>query len=184
MDLAHISFGVKGLSRPGRIVSDIGIADFDSFLLRSLDQRAQHLAMESGHHRSYLPLPTFGYTRMGRERVLAWCVPVLPPLPPLSLTAFRFSALIKVILISMFIIVGLIYDWGGVIGHPGPGLSNFNDEPFYGGFAGLASSFTYAFYSYGGVELVAIAAGESAQPHKSVPRAIRATFARIILFYM
>lgn len=29
-------------------------------------------------------------------------------------------ALIKVILIIMFIIVGLIYDWGGVIGHPGP----------------------------------------------------------------
>lgn len=29
-------------------------------------------------------------------------------------------ALIKVLLIVIFIIVGLIYDWGGVIGHPGP----------------------------------------------------------------
>ena len=29
-------------------------------------------------------------------------------------------ALIKVVLIVVFIIVGLIYDWGGVIGHPGP----------------------------------------------------------------
>lgn len=75
-------------------------------------------------------------------------------------------ALVKVILIVMFILVGLIWDWGGVIGHPGPGLSNFNDEPFYGGFAGVASSFTYAFYSFGGVELVALAAGESTQPHK------------------
>ena len=29
-------------------------------------------------------------------------------------------ALIKVIMIVMFIIVGLIYDWGGVVHHPGP----------------------------------------------------------------
>ena len=28
--------------------------------------------------------------------------------------------MIKVVLIVLFIIVGLIYDWGGVIGHPGP----------------------------------------------------------------
>ena len=46
------------------------------------------------------------------------------------------------------------------------------------------SSFTYAFYSFGGVELVALAAGESQKPHKSVPRAIKATFARIVIFYV
>ncbi|KAM0755154.1 hypothetical protein T439DRAFT_297608 [Meredithblackwellia eburnea MCA 4105] len=93
-------------------------------------------------------------------------------------------ALIKVILITMFVIVGLIYDWGGVIGHPGPGLTNMHDGPFFGGFAGLAQSFAYAFYSFGGVELVALAAGESKDPHKSVPRAVKATFIRIVLFYL
>ncbi|KAJ7116532.1 amino acid permease/ SLC12A domain-containing protein [Mycena epipterygia] len=91
---------------------------------------------------------------------------------------------IKVLLIILFIIVGLIYDWGGVIGHPGPGLSNIRDGAFTGGFAGTAQSFTFAFFSFGGVELVALAAGESAQPHKSVPRAIKATFFRIVLFYL
>ncbi|KAJ7319073.1 amino acid permease/ SLC12A domain-containing protein [Mycena albidolilacea] len=91
---------------------------------------------------------------------------------------------IKVLLIVLFIIVGLIYDWGGVIGHPGPGLSNIRDGAFTGGFAGTAASFTFAFFSFGGVELVALAAGESAQPHKSVPRAIKATFLRIVLFYI
>ncbi|KAJ7257780.1 amino acid permease/ SLC12A domain-containing protein [Mycena rebaudengoi] len=84
---------------------------------------------------------------------------------------------IKVLLIILFIIVGLIYDWGGVIGHPGPGLSNIRDGPFAGGFAGVAQSFTFAFYSFGGVEL-------SANPHKSVPRAVKATFFRIVLFYI
>ena len=29
-------------------------------------------------------------------------------------------AMIKVLMIILFIIVGLIFDWGGVIGHPGP----------------------------------------------------------------
>ena len=29
-------------------------------------------------------------------------------------------AMIKVIMIILFIIVGLIYDWGGIKGHPGP----------------------------------------------------------------
>ena len=36
----------------------------------------------------------------------------------------------------------------------------------------------------GGIELVAIAAGEAAKPHRSVPRAIKATFIRILLFYI
>jgi len=29
-------------------------------------------------------------------------------------------ALIKVLMIIVFILVGLIYDWGGIKGHPGP----------------------------------------------------------------
>jgi len=107
-------------------------------------------------------------------------------------------------MIIVFIFVGLIYDWGGVKGHPGPvsivfvkstatyilylslkGLSNFrNGQAFIGGFENFAQTFVYAFYSFGGVELVAIAAGESVRPHKTVPRAIKATFLRIVLFYI
>ena len=99
-------------------------------------------------------------------------------------------------MIILFIIVGLIYDWGGIKGHPGPfffylalyfslnlsfkGLSNFkNGQAFIGGFSAFASNFVYAFYSFGGVELVAVAAGESSKPYKSVPRAIKATFSEL-----
>ena len=65
------------------------------------------------------------------------------------------------------------------------GLSNFkNGQAFIGGFSGFSSNFVYAFYSFGGVELVAVAAGESSKPYKSVPRAIKATFFRIVLFYI
>jgi len=68
---------------------------------------------------------------------------------------------------------------------PFKGLANFqNSQAFIGGFGNFAQTFVYAFYSFGGIELVAVAAGESSQPHKSVPRAIKATFWRIVLFYV
>ncbi|THH29789.1 hypothetical protein EUX98_g4389 [Antrodiella citrinella] len=74
---------------------------------------------------------------------------------------------------------------GRVIHHPGPGLSNFHSgQAFLGGFASFAQTFVWAFYSYGGIELVSLAAGETAKPHKAVPRAIKATFFRIVLFYV
>ena len=65
------------------------------------------------------------------------------------------------------------------------GLSNFqNGQAFIGGISAFATNLVYALYSFGGVELVAIAAGESSKPYKSVPRATKATFYRIVLFYV
>jgi amino acid permease len=65
------------------------------------------------------------------------------------------------------------------------GLSNFkNGQAFIGGFSAFSVNLVYALYSFGGVELVAVAAGESSKPYKSVPRAIKATFFRIVLFYI
>jgi amino acid permease len=121
-----------------------------------------------------------------------WALVIIVPVFLLQLIHVRvygeseyWFALIKVLMIIVFIFVGLIYDWGGVKGHPGPGLSNFrNGQAFIGGFENFAQTFVYAFYSFGGVELVAIAAGESVRPHKTVPRAIKATFLRIVLFYI
>ncbi|KAF9476781.1 hypothetical protein BDN70DRAFT_811712 [Pholiota conissans] len=121
-----------------------------------------------------------------------WALIIIVPMFALQLIHVRvygeseyWFAMIKVVLIVFFIIIGLIFDWGGVIGHPGPGLSNFqNGQAFIGGFAAFAQTFVYAFFSFGGIELVAVAAGESAKPHKAVPRAIKATFFRIVIFYI
>ncbi|OSX66766.1 hypothetical protein POSPLADRAFT_1053383 [Postia placenta MAD-698-R-SB12] len=105
----------------------------------------------------------------------------VPPLFALSLIT-RVSlgqseywfATIKVVLAILFIIVGLIYDWGGVRHHSGPGLENFhNGQAIIGGFSAL-----------NGVELVSLAASESAKPHRAIPRAVRATFVRIVLFHI
>lgn len=121
-----------------------------------------------------------------------WALVIIVPVFLLQLIHVRaygeseyWFALVKVLMIIVFIFVGLIYDWGGIKGHPGPGLSNFqNGQAFIGGFQNFAQTFVYAFYSFGGVELVAVAAGESVRPHKTVPRAIKATFLRIVLFYI
>ncbi|EMD40284.1 hypothetical protein CERSUDRAFT_62300 [Gelatoporia subvermispora B] len=121
-----------------------------------------------------------------------WALIIIVPIFVLQLIHVRvygeteyWFAMIKVIMILVFIIVGLVYDWGGVHGHPGPGLSNFHDgQAFLGGFPAFAQTFVYAFYSYGGVELVTLAAGEAERPHRTVPRAVRATFLRIVLFYV
>lgn len=121
-----------------------------------------------------------------------WALVIIVPVFLLQLIHVRvygeseyWFALVKVLMIIVFIFAGLIYDWGGVKGHPGPGLSNFrNGQAFIGGFPNFAQTFVYAFYSFGGVELVAVAAGESVQPHKTVPRAVKATFLRIVLFYI
>ncbi|TBU58638.1 amino acid permease-domain-containing protein [Dichomitus squalens] len=121
-----------------------------------------------------------------------WALIIIAPIFVMQLIHVRvygeseyWFAMIKVVMIIVFIFVGLIYDWGGVRGHPGPGRSNFqNGQAFIGGFGNFAQTFVYAFYSYGGVELVTLAAGESASPHKTVPRAVRATFYRIIVFYI
>ncbi|KAG2142748.1 amino acid permease-domain-containing protein [Suillus bovinus] len=121
-----------------------------------------------------------------------WALVIIVPVFLLQLIDVRaygapeyWFALVKVLMIIVFIFAGLIYDWGGVKGHPGPGLSNFqNGQAFIGGFQNFAQTFVYAFYSFGGVELVAVAAGESVRPHKTVPRAVKATFLRIVLFYI
>ncbi|KAF9535180.1 amino acid permease-domain-containing protein [Crepidotus variabilis] len=121
-----------------------------------------------------------------------WAIIIIVPMFAIQLIHVRvygeseyWFSLIKVLMIIVFITVGLIFDWGGVKGHPGPGLSNFHDnQAFIGGFPAFAQTFVYAFYSFGGIELVAVAAGESEKPYKTVPRAIKATFFRIVLFYI
>ncbi|KAI9364076.1 amino acid permease/ SLC12A domain-containing protein [Pilaira anomala] len=92
---------------------------------------------------------------------------------------------IKIIVVVIFVIVGICVDTGAV-GGVNYGVSNFHLEggafPF--GFLGIFNVFINAAYSFNGVEIVGITAGESANPHKTVPTAVKQVFYRIILFYI
>ncbi|MDF9759878.1 AAT family amino acid transporter/lysine-specific permease [Peribacillus simplex] len=94
-------------------------------------------------------------------------------------------ALIKVVAIIFFIIIGLLTILG-VFGGKVIWFENFTmgEAPFKGGFLSIISIFLIAGFSFQGTELVGIAAGESENPEKNVPNAIRQVFWRILLFYI
>lgn len=53
-----------------------------------------------------------------------------------------------------------------------------------GRFLGLFSTLINAAFAYGGVEMVAVAAGETENPRKNIPKAVRRVFWRILFFYV
>lgn len=50
--------------------------------------------------------------------------------------------------------------------------------------ARLVASFVNVALSYGGVEMVAVAAGEAEKPRKNMPKAVKRVFWRILFFYV
>jgi lysine-specific permease len=97
---------------------------------------------------------------------------------------FWFS-LIKVATIIIFIVMGLLMIFGIMSGHTG-GFDNFTkgEAPFKGGFLSIISVFMIVGFSFQGTELVGVAAGESEDPGKNMPRAIKQIFWRLLLFYV
>lgn len=97
---------------------------------------------------------------------------------------FVFS-LIKVLAVIGFIILGIVLVCGG-----GPkggyiGAKYWHDPgAFHNGFKGLCSVFVTAAFAFGGTELIGLAAAETANPRKSMPKAIKQVFWRITLFYI
>ncbi|PVU94694.1 hypothetical protein BB560_005919, partial [Smittium megazygosporum] len=94
-------------------------------------------------------------------------------------------ALLKVIAILAFIIVGSLVA-AGVLGGVKYGFSNwkYEEAPFVDGFKGTLLTFVFAGYSFMGTESIGVTAGESENPRRDVPRAIKQLFFRILLFYI
>ena len=94
-------------------------------------------------------------------------------------------ASIKVAMVLIFLVIGALLIFG-VIGDASPGFTNWTigDAPFVGGFGSIIGIFMIAAFSFQGTELVGIAAGESENPRKAVPKAINNVFWRILLFYI
>ncbi|CAF0962144.1 unnamed protein product [Rotaria sordida] len=94
-------------------------------------------------------------------------------------------AMIKVVTVIIFIIIGILVD-AGVLGHDKIGVRNWKIDgaPFYKGFAGIVTTTLVSGFAFGGTEAVGITAGESANPRRDVPRAMNGTIWRIILFFI
>ncbi|WP_218511299.1 amino acid permease [Variovorax sp. dw_308] len=95
-------------------------------------------------------------------------------------------ALIKVVTVIGFIILGLLMIFGVLRGETSPGLHNLTigDAPFVGGLPAMIGVALIAGFSFQGTELIGVAAGESADPATQIPKAVRQVFWRILLFYV
>ncbi|MEH7511200.1 amino acid permease [Gottfriedia acidiceleris] len=94
-------------------------------------------------------------------------------------------SIIKVVTVIIFLISGFLMIFG-IIGGEAVGFKNFTvgDAPFHGGFMATLGIFMAAGFSFQGTELLGVAAGESEEPERNIPRAARQIFWRILLFYV
>jgi D-serine/D-alanine/glycine transporter len=97
-------------------------------------------------------------------------------------------ALIKVVAIVGFIVVGAILlatNFVSPQGHRATIENLWNDGGFFAtGFMGVVRGFQIAFFAFVGVELVGTAAAETANPRRTLPRAINAVPLRVAIFYV
>lgn len=96
---------------------------------------------------------------------------------------YGFSA-VKIIAIVAFIVIGSYVVFGSR--PPGVGLHNYTGN---GGFLphglwGCWVAVIVALFSYFGIEMVAVAAGEARDPQRAITSAFRSTMLRLVLFYL
>ncbi|KAI5201672.1 AAT family amino acid transporter [Aureobasidium subglaciale] len=94
-------------------------------------------------------------------------------------------SIIKILACLGFMILGVIIDVGGVPSdHRGYiGGSIISKNTFRNGFHGFCSVFVTAAFAYTGTELTGLAAAETVNPKKEIPKASKQVIFRIIIFY-
>ncbi|WP_263170457.1 amino acid permease [Streptomyces sp. SCSIO ZS0520] len=95
-------------------------------------------------------------------------------------------ALLKVVAITAFLVLGLLAIAGLLPGTDAPGTSHLTGD---GGFLpngtdGLITGLLASVFAYGGLETVTIAAAESEDPRRGVAKAVRTAVWRIAVFYV
>jgi lysine-specific permease len=97
-----------------------------------------------------------------------------------------FFSLIKVLAIVAFIIIGIFMIVKIMLTPGAEVFANWTtgEAPFVGGLSALIGVAMIAGFSFQGTEMVGVAAGESKDPQKTIPIAIKQIFWRILLFYI
>ncbi|MBR4383314.1 MAG: amino acid permease, partial [Selenomonadaceae bacterium] len=96
-----------------------------------------------------------------------------------------WMAAIKISAIIGMILLGSWY----IFSDPDPFPENFSNLWAHGGFfpngvSGMIMSLAPVLFSFGGIELIGITAGEAQNPDKTIPRAINQVIWRILIFYV
>ncbi|MEV7134180.1 amino acid permease [Arthrobacter sp. NPDC093128] len=128
--------------------------------------------------------------------VWVWCIVFASILFALNAVSSRFFgesefwfSIIKV----GAIVVLIAFGGAALVGfHPLAGgshpflLENFNTSGglFPNGFSGVLVTALAVFYAFSGSELIGVAAGETADPETSIPKAMRTTVFRLLIFFV
>lgn len=97
------------------------------------------------------------------------------------LSLIKVAAIVAVIVIGFAVILGV----GSAPGEA-PLLSNFVTERglLPNGFSGVIVTILAVIYAFSGTELIALAAGETKAPQTAIPKALRVTMVRLVLFFV
>ncbi|GAA2813204.1 amino acid permease [Saccharopolyspora taberi] len=95
-------------------------------------------------------------------------------------------AMIKVVTIVVFILLGITYIVLGLPGRPATGVGALTEHQGFlpNGIGAVWLALTVVTFSYLGTEAMALTASESRNPARDVPRAARGTVLRLALFYI
>lgn len=94
-------------------------------------------------------------------------------------------AFIKVAVIGIFLFIGVLLIFGLLPGTEYIGAQHIRESGFLpNGLPGLAAGLLAVAFAFGGIEIVTIAAAESADPVRSISLAVRSTIWRISVFYL
>ena len=98
-------------------------------------------------------------------------------------TAEYWLSTIKVTAIIVFILFGVAAITG--IGTPAIGFTNYSVDggPLPHGFSGVWMAVIMAVFSFTGIEVIAVTAGEAENPDVSIPRSMKSMLLRLALFY-
>lgn len=93
---------------------------------------------------------------------------------------------IKILALTLFIILGTLIIAGIVPSSIGNPISNYTGHGgfFPNGMGGILSAFLVVMFSYGGAELIGVAVTETKDAKRVLPKVIKGTVWRVILFYI
>lgn len=94
-------------------------------------------------------------------------------------------SMVKLLTVVTFILLGGMLILGLMPGIDAVGVGEIAREPFLpGGIGGLAGSMLIVVFAYAGFEVIGLAASETKNPHKTIPRAITYTVISLITLYI
>ena len=89
---------------------------------------------------------------------------------------------VKVGIIVAFIVLGIVLLFSAT--NLDTRFDQLHETMFQQGWSGFLAVFLIAGFAFQGAELIGISAGETQEPEKNIPRAVKAVFWRLLLFYL